>query len=115
MDMIGRRIPFSSPDITDKEITAVVRVMRSGWLTMGVEVEKFEREFSDYVGQKYAVALNSCTAALHVALLAQGIGKGDEVLIPSCTFVSAANVVEWVGAKSVFVDVESESLNIGNF
>ena len=92
------------------EIDAVARVIRSGWIGLGPETEKFENRFSRFVNSKYAVALNSATAALHLSLLALGIGKGDEVLVPSLTFVSDAHAVLYVGAKPVFVDVDEEIL-----
>jgi dTDP-4-amino-4,6-dideoxygalactose transaminase len=107
-----RQIPFSKPAMSDREIKAVARVLRSGWVTTGPETERFEREFAKYIGVKYAVAVNSCTSALHLALLAHGVSEGDEVIVPSLTFVSSANVVEWIGAEPVLVEVDEESLTI---
>lgn len=92
------------------EIDAVAKVIRSGWIGLGPETEKFEKKFSRFVDAKYSVAVNSATAALHLSLLALGIGKGDEVLVPSLTFVSDAHAVLYVGAKPVFVDIDEATL-----
>ena len=109
--MAGQEIiPLFRPDFGDAEIEAVAEVMRSGWIGLGPKVEEFEKKFAKYVGARYAVAVNSCTAALHLTLLAYGIGEGDEVLVPAISFVSTAHAVEYVGAKSVFVDVEADTL-----
>ncbi|GIK83865.1 MAG: spore coat protein [Patescibacteria group bacterium] len=105
-------IPFCRVELTQAEITAVTECLRSGWLTMGNQVQKFEQQFAEYVGVKYAISVNSCTAALDLALLAHNIGKGDEVLVPSFTFVATANVVIHAGAKPVFVDIDKNTLNI---
>lgn len=82
-------------------------VLRSGWLSTGEVTAAFEREFAEYVGARHAVALTNCTAALHLSLTALGIGPGDEVLVPSLTFVATVNAVRYTGATPVFVDVES--------
>ena len=90
-----------------EEQEAVRRVMESGWISMGPETEQFEAEFAQYLAAKHAVAVSSGTAALHLALLALGIGPGDEVIVPSLTFVATANSVLYVGAKPVFADITS--------
>jgi len=109
--MAGQEIiPLFRPDFGDAEIEAVAEVMRSGWIGLGPKVEEFERKFAEYVGARYAVAVNSCTAALHLTLLAYGIGYGDEVLVPAISFVSTAHAVEYVGATPIFVDVEADTL-----
>lgn len=100
-------IPFSRADIGIKEIEAVTRVLKGGWLTIGPETLAFEKEFTDYVGAKYAVAVNSATSALFLALKALEVGKGDEVILPSFTFASTANVVIQAGATPVFVDINN--------
>jgi len=105
-------LPFAIPDITDEEIEAVVVVLRSGWLTTGPEAKTFEREFAEYVGVKHAVAVNSCTAALHLGLEALGVGDGDEILTSTVTFTATAEVAEYLGARSRFVDVELDTLNV---
>jgi len=105
-------LPFALPDISEAEITAVERVLRSGWITTGPEVKAFEREFADAVGVAEAVALNSCTAALHLGLEALGVAAGDEVLAPTVTFTATAEVVEYLGGRTRFVDVEPDTLNL---
>ena len=105
-------LPFCRPDIGEAEIAEVVATLRSGWLTTGPKTKEFERSFAAYVGAKHAVAVNSCTGGLHVALAARGIGPGDEVIVPTMTFCATANVVVHVGATPVLVDVEPDTLNI---
>lgn len=105
-------LPFAMPDITDAEIAAVVEVLRSGWLTTGPAVRSFERAFASYLGVDHAVALNSGTAALHLALEASGVEAGDEVIVPTYTFTSSAAAVCYLGARPVLVDVRSEDLNV---
>lgn len=105
-----RVLPVFRPAMGQEEIDAVADVIRSGWIGLGPKTEEFERKFSDYVDAKFAVGLNSATAALHLCLLALGIGKGDDVLVPSLTFVSTAHVVLHVGATPIFVDVDEETL-----
>ena len=105
-------IPFFKPTLGDAEVEAAVEVLRSGWLTTGKNCAEFEAEFADYVGAKYAVAMNSATAALHLALAARGIGEGDEVIVPTMTFASTAEVVQYMGAKPILVDVLPESMLI---
>ncbi|MBI4500126.1 MAG: DegT/DnrJ/EryC1/StrS aminotransferase family protein [Gemmatimonadetes bacterium] len=105
-------LPFARPDISEAEIEAVVAVLRSGWLTTGPETKAFEQEFARYIGVEHAVALNSCTAALHLALEAFGVGPGDEVLTSTMTFTATAEVVEYLGARTRFVDVDRDTLNL---
>jgi len=105
-------IPVFRPNYGKEEIKAVTEVIKSGWIGLGPKTEEFERRFAAYVGAPYAVALNSATAALHLALLAAGIGPGDEVIIPSLTFVSTAHAVVYVGATPIFADIETETLCI---
>ena len=105
-------VPFAVPDLTDAEIDAVVRVLRSGWITTGPETKAFEREFAAYVGAPHAVALNSCTAALHLGLEALGVRAGDEVLTSTLTFTATAEVAEYLGARARFLDVEPDTLNL---
>ncbi len=99
-------IPYNRPDLTEKEISAVVETLRSGWIAKGPRTVEFEKKFAEYVGAKHAVALNSCTAALHVALLSKGIGPGDEVITTPMTFASTASTILHVGAKPVFADID---------
>jgi len=105
-------LPFALPDITDEEIQAVTAVLRSGWITTGPETKAFEQEFARYIGVGHAVALNSCTAALHLALEALGVTESDEVLTSTITFTATAEVVEYLGGRSRFIDVERDTLNL---
>jgi perosamine synthetase len=105
-------IPFHKPYITDEEIEEVVDSIRSGWLTMGPKTQKFEEEFKKYIGCAFAIAVNSCTAALHLSLKIIGIKEGDEVIIPTMTFTATGEVVTYFGAKPVLVDVDKETHNI---
>lgn len=106
-------LPFAQPDITEAEVLAATEAIRSGWLTTGPNAAAFEREFAEYVGGGVtAVAVNSATAGMHLALEALGIGPGDEVLVPTWTFTATAEVVRYLGADPVFVDVRADTLNI---
>ena len=103
------KVPFFDLRIEQEEKTAVQSVLDSNWLTTGPKTEEFERNFAEAVGEDVtAVAVSSATAALHLSLLAMDIGPGDEVIIPSLTFVACANVVRYVGAKPVFADIKDE-------
>jgi dTDP-4-amino-4,6-dideoxygalactose transaminase len=104
-------LPFALPSIGEEEIAEVVDSLRSGWVTTGPKVKRFEADFAEYVGCRHAIALNSCTAGLHIALTALGVGPGDEVIVPALTFCSTANVVVHVGARPVLVDV-GEDFNV---
>src|SRR6266850_524555 len=97
-------LPFALPSIGEEEINEVIDSLRSGWITTGPKVKRFEEEFAQYIGTDHAIAVNSCTAALHIALTAMGIGPGDEVIVPTLTFCSTANVVVHLGARPVLVD-----------
>jgi dTDP-4-amino-4,6-dideoxygalactose transaminase len=103
---------FSPPVITDDEISEVVETLKGGWLSMGPRVFKFEDDFSEYIGCKHSIAVNSCTSALFLSLVASGIKKGDEVITTPFTFTSTANVICHLGAKPVFCDVERDTFNI---
>ncbi len=103
-------LPFSRPSIGEEEIAAVEQVLRSDWITTGPKNQALEEQFADYVGCRYAVALSSATGGMHITLLALGIGPGDEVITPSQTWVSTANMISLVGAKPVFVDVDRDTL-----
>jgi perosamine synthetase len=104
------RIPLHRPDIGDEEIAAVSAVLRSGWLTTGAECRAFEEELATFTGAQHAVAVNSCTAALHLALEATGLQRSDAVLVPTLTFAATAEVVAYFGATPVLVDVEPDTL-----
>lgn len=106
-------IPFALPDITEAEISAVSEAMRSGWVTTGPRAKEFETAFADALsGGVEAVAMNSATAGLHLALEAVGIEPGDEVIVPTWTFTATAEVVRYLGAEPVLVDVDPVTLNI---
>jgi len=107
-----RMIPVARPFVGAEEEDAVVQVLRSGWLSQGQRVAEFEREFAGYVGAKHAVAVSSCTTALHLGFVAAGIGPGDEVLCPSLSFIATANSIRYVGATPVFVDVDPVTFNL---
>jgi dTDP-4-amino-4,6-dideoxygalactose transaminase len=102
------RIPLSDIDFGPEESLAVQKVLDSRWLTMGAVTEKFEEEFATYVGTRHAIAVANGTAALHLACLVAGLGPGDEVIVPSLTFVATANAVRYTGATPVFADIASE-------
>jgi Predicted pyridoxal phosphate-dependent enzyme apparently involved in regulation of cell wall biogenesis len=103
-------LPFSRPSIGDEEIAAVEQVLRSGWITTGPKNQQLEEHFANYVGCRHAVALSSATGGMHITLLALGIGPGDEVITPSQTWVSTANMICLLGATPVFVDVDRDTL-----
>src|SRR3970040_867312 len=104
------RIPIAAPVIGEEEIANVMEAMRSGWISsLGAFIGQFEREFSAFCGVAHGVAVANGPTALHLALVAAGVGPGDEVLIPSLTFVATANVVRYCGATPVFVDSERET------
>lgn len=105
-------LPLAKPAISDEEIGEVIKVLKSGWLTTGPKVKEFEENMQIYTGSKKAIGLTSCTGGLHTSLAALGIGPGDEVIVPTYTFVATAHVVEWLGAKPVLVDVEPDTFNI---
>jgi dTDP-4-amino-4,6-dideoxygalactose transaminase len=105
-------VPFFRPSVTDAEIEEVVATLRSGWLTTGPRTKEFEAAFARFVGAKHAVALNSCTAALHLALDAIGLRRGDLVLVPTMTFAATAEVVRYFDATPVMVDCEPRTLCI---
>jgi dTDP-4-amino-4,6-dideoxygalactose transaminase len=103
------KVSLSDIDLGPDEEAAVVEVLRSKWLTMGARTAEFERQFGAAVGARHAIAVSNCTAALHLALAAAGVSPGDEVIVPSLTFVATANAVLYCGATPVFADVTSET------
>lgn len=109
---VNPALPFSPPSIGEEEIAAVVATLRSGWVTTGPQCRELEKGMAAFLGQHDALAVNSCTAALHLALAVSGIGPGDEVVTTPFTFAATANVIEHLGARVVFADVEPDTLNI---
>lgn len=105
-------LPFFVPWVTEEDKKAVLEVLDSRWLTGGPKAKEFEKLFTDYTGAKYSVSVNSCTAALHLAMRALNIGPSDEVIVPVLTFAATANAPLFVGAKPVFADVDEKTFNI---
>jgi dTDP-4-amino-4,6-dideoxygalactose transaminase len=105
-------IPFSLPCTGEEEINEVVDTIRSGWLTTGPKTKQFENDFKEFVGSKFALAVNSATACLHLGLEALGVGPGDKVITTVHTFTATAEVIRYLGADSIFVDIEGDSFNI---
>ncbi|MEM7725447.1 MAG: DegT/DnrJ/EryC1/StrS family aminotransferase [Cyanobacteria bacterium P01_A01_bin.45] len=112
-------LPFALPDIGEEEIAEVIDSLRSGWLTTGPKTKQFELEFTEFIGAKnkaiaqmQSIAVNSATSGLHLALEALGIGEGDEVITTTYTFTATAEVIRYLGANPVFVDIDPQTLNI---
>ena len=109
MDIRDDFLAFGAPLIGEEEIQEVEDCLRSGWLSTGPKVAEFEGLLREYTGSQFTIALNSCTAGLHLSLLAAGIGKGDEVITTPMTFCATVNTIIHVGAKPVLVDVERDT------
>lgn len=107
-----KQIPITTPYFDERELQKVKECLDSGWVTQGPMVQEFERLFRDYQRCKYSVAVSSCTAALHIAVMALGLKENDEVIVPAYTWITSASCAEYVGAKVRFVDVEKETMNI---
>src|SRR4051794_5045925 len=101
-------IPLTEPALGKEEIEAVTRVLQGGWLTAGPVTAEFEAAFASRMNIKHAIAVTNCTAALHLANVALGIGPGDDVICPALTFVATANATRYTGANVIFADVSSE-------
>jgi len=112
MTPVKHLIPIAKPYIGQEEETAVLEALRSGWLSQGPRVAEFEKQFAAFVGTKHAIAVSSCTTALHLAFLGAGIQSGDEVLCPSLSFIATANSIRYVGAEPVFVDIDPVTFNM---
>jgi len=109
---LNKMIPVARPCFGQEEEQAVLEALRSGWVSQGPKVAEFEKRFAEYVGARYAVAVSSCTTALHLAMIVSGIQAGDEVLCPSYSFIATANSVCYAGAKPVFVDIDPVTFNL---
>jgi perosamine synthetase len=105
-------IPITRPWVGDEEAAAAGEAIRSGWLSQGPRVQQFEGAIAEYVGARFAIATSNCTTALHLALIAAGVGPGDEVICPSFSFISTANAVTYTGATPVFVDIDRRTYNV---
>jgi dTDP-4-amino-4,6-dideoxygalactose transaminase len=105
-------LPFSQPSIEEEEISEVIDALRSGWITTGPKVKLFEKEFAKYIGCKHAIAVNSCTAALHLALEAIGIREGDEIITSPMTFAATGEVIRYFNARPVFIDIDPITMNL---
>lgn len=105
-------VPFHNASIGEEEIDEVTETLKSGWLTTGTKTKTFEAAFGEFVGARHAIALNSCTSALHLALEACGVKEGDSVLVPTMTFAATAEVVRYLNAKPVFVDCNPDDRNL---
>jgi len=108
----SKQIPFYRTPITRRQIDAVIKTLKSGWLTTGVVCAELEKRIAEYVGCKHAVGVNSCTAGLHLSLIAVGVKPGDEVITTPFTFIASAESILHAGAKPVFVDIDPDSFNI---
>jgi perosamine synthetase len=106
------KIPITKPLFGEEEKKAILESLESGWVVQGPKVAEFEALFAEFTGSKYAVATTSCTTALHLSLIALGVGSGDEIILPSFTFVATANAVEYTGATPVFCDIDLDTFNI---
>ena len=105
-------IPIARSNLLDSEIDSVLEPLRSGWLVQGPKVNEFEEKWSDFTGADHSIAITSCTSAMHLSLAAMGFGVGDEAIIPAFTWISTANVVEHLGGKVVFCDIDLNTFNI---
>lgn len=105
-------IPLSRPDINEEDISQVVKVLKTGMLVQGIEVQNLEKAVSNYIGNDYCSAVSNGTASLHLALKVLGVGPGDEVIVPAFSYIATANVVELTGAKCIFVDIHPRLFNI---
>jgi perosamine synthetase len=112
MGIRGTFLPFALPDVGGEEARAIQEVILSGWLTTGSQTKAFETAFAETVGARHAVAVNSCTAAMHVALEALGVSRGDEVITTPYTFAATAEVIRYLDARPVFVDIDPRCLNL---
>src|SRR5450631_882113 len=107
-----KKIPLAKPELGEAEIALVTETIRSGWITQGPRVAEFEAAFAQTVGTRHAVAVSSCTTALHLALKMLAVGHGDEVILTPHSFIASANAVRYCGARPVFVDIDPQTLNM---
>src|SRR5215212_11649810 len=107
-----RTVPITKPDFGPEEAAAIQKPLQTGWVVQGPYVKQFEEQFCAFTGAPFAAAASSCTTALHISVAALGLKPGDEVIVPAFTWVATANVVEYMGAKPVFCDVDLRTFNI---
>ena len=105
-------IPLASPDIRNEDVESVSQVLHSGNLVQGKQIELLEKKLADYLGVPHCIMLSNGTSSLHLSLIALGIGKGDEVIVPAFSYIATANSVELTGANPVFVDIDIDTFNI---
>src|SRR5438309_9090084 len=105
-------IPITKPSLGEEEARAPYESIRSGWVTQGPKVAAFEKAVASYVGARHGIATTSCTTGLHLALASIGVGRGDEVIVPSFTFIASANAVLYTGADVVFCDIDARTFNV---
>src|SRR5436189_6070233 len=105
-------IPITKPALGEEEARAPYESIKSGWVTQGPKVAEFEQAVASYVGAKHGIATTSCTTGLHLALASIGVGRGDEVIVPSFTFIASANAVLYTGADGVFCEIHARTLNV---
>ena len=110
--MRSNYLVFGQPIIEQEEIDEIIHSLKSGWIGTGPKVAQFEADFKEYIGSKYAIAVSSCTAGLHLSVLAMGVNPGDEVIVPTMTFAATANAVVHTGANPIFVDVDKYEMTI---
>lgn len=106
------KIPIAKPFLTKEDAASAYDTILTGWVTQGPKVEEFEENFAEYIGARYAIAVSSCTTALHLAMITAGIKAGDEVICPSMSFIATANSITYVGARPVFAEIDPRTYNI---
>lgn len=111
-NLIKPKVPIARTSLTEEEIQSVLSPLRSGWLVQGPKVREFEEKWSEFTGARHSIAVTSCTTALHLSLAALGFGPGDEAIVPAFTWIATANVVEHLGGKVVFCDINLDTFNL---
>src|SRR6266498_5019598 len=105
-------VPITKPSLGEEEARAPYESIKSGWVTQGPKVAEFEKAVASYVGAKHGIATTSCTTGLHLALASIGVGRGDEVIVPSFTFIASANAILYTGATVVFCEIDARTFNV---
>lgn len=107
--MINKSIPYGRQNITEEDINAVIETLKSDYLTQGPKIGEFEKAFAEYVGAKYAVAVNNATAGLHLSAISLGVNSGDKIIVTPMTFAASANCVRYCGGEVVFCDIDKDT------